>query len=62
MSHVMMRANRWGRVLENGVNFAHSSRAFALLGEVLVKLGQNAPITRSSAEIANPPGFRPYLL
>jgi len=43
----------------NSVNFAHSSRAFALLGEVLVKLGQ---ITRSSAEIANPPGFRPYLL
>jgi hypothetical protein len=30
-------------VPENDANFVHSSRAFALLGEVLVKLGQNAP-------------------
>jgi hypothetical protein len=30
-------------VPENDANFVHSSRSFALLGEVLVKLGQNAP-------------------
>jgi hypothetical protein len=39
-SHVRISADRWeGWAPENDANFVHSSRVFALSGEVLVKPG-----------------------